>query len=136
VSDTPIPGVDPKTGEVLDDEEQVKPFAEMLSIFDNGSAHEQASRGLHDLIDAVQTVGRKGGVTIAIEVSPLKGSADQVVVTAQVTVKLPKQDTTSSMFFVDRKGNLSRQDPRQPVITGLQIAKPIPARVVGVKETS
>jgi hypothetical protein len=129
----PIPGVDAITGEITD-EPQIRPFAEMLTLLDRGTAHAEASRGLHTLIAAVQTVGRKGGITITIEVSPLKGSDEQVVVSAQVAVKLPKQDATAAMFFVDKSGNLSRQDPNQLEIDGLRVVEPKAARTVNLED--
>lgn len=129
----PPPGVDPATGEITHDDAEVhvRPFAEMLTILDRGAAHDEASRSLHDLIAAVVDLGRKGSLTIAIEVSPLKGMKDQVVLTAQVTTKMPKADATSQMFFVDQSGNLTRSDPRQPQIEGLTIVETRPNRVVG-----
>jgi hypothetical protein len=135
VPDTPITGVDAVTGEITD-EPQIRPFAELLTLIDRGAAHAEASEALHTLIASVQSTGRKGGMAIAIEIEPLKGSTDQVIVKAQVSTKLPKQDPTSAMYFVDPKGNLSRQDPRQMEIEGLRVVEPKTARIAGTKESS
>jgi hypothetical protein len=132
VTDKLPPNLNLQTGE-LTDEVQIRPFAEMLTILDRGEAHAAASRGLHDLIGAVQALGRKGGLTISIEVAPLKGTQDQLILTAQVTTKMPKADPTSQMFFVDQSGNLSRNDPRQMEIDGLRVVEPAPARIVNLE---
>lgn len=132
MTDKPPAGVDPTTGEVKHDDEEVhvRPFAEMLTILDRGAAHAEASRGLHDLVASVQAIGRAGGLTIAIEVKPLKGAKDQLILTAQVTVKLPKSDPTSQMFFVDNAGNLTRNDPRQLEFEGMRVVEPAAPRTI------
>ena len=133
MTDKPREKVDPTTGEITKDDEQIRPFAEMLTVFDSGAAHAEASRGLHDLVAAVQALGKKGGLTIAVDVVPMKGTSDQVVVTAQVNVKLPKGDPASRMFFVDNAGNLVRNDPRQLAFEGMRVIEPQPARTVNLE---
>ena len=129
----PPPGVDPDTGEILHDDPDVhiRPFAQMLTILDHGAAHDEASRSLHDLVSAVRDLGRSGNLTIKIDVQPMKGAKDQVILTAQVSTKMPKSDPTSQMFFIDNEGNLTRNDPRQPPITGLTVVEPKPTRLLG-----
>jgi hypothetical protein len=122
--------VDTGTGEVLD--EQVRPFAELLTVLDHGAAHAEASRQLHDLVAAVRDQGKKGTMTIALQVAPLKGSTSQVVVAAQVTSKPPKSEPAAAVFFLDDDGNLSRNDPRQLEMDGLRVVEPKPAKTVTV----
>jgi hypothetical protein len=129
VTDKP-PIANRETGEVLDDERQIRPFAELLTMLDRGTAHAEASRGLVDLIASVRDTGKKGGLTIAVELTPVKGSHDQVIVTAQVTVKLPKSEPGSGVFWIDQAGNLSRTDPRQLAFEGMRVIEPEPARTV------
>lgn len=119
-----------QTGEVLDDERQIRPFAEILTSLDRGTAHAEASRGLADLIASVMDTGKKGGLSIAVEIAPLKGSKNQVVVTSQVTVKLPKSEPGSGVFWIDAAGNLSRNDPAQLAFEGMRVIEPEPARTV------
>jgi hypothetical protein len=127
---------DPRTGEVLNDDgsdEHFRPFAELLTILDRGAAHAEASRALHDLTAAVRDTGRKGSMSIVLQVQALKGSTDQLVVSAQVTCKPPKSEPAASIFYADHSGNLVRNDPRQPEIDGLRIVEPKSARVVGTE---
>jgi hypothetical protein len=119
--------VDPKTGEL---DEQIRPFAELLTILDRGAAHAEASRALHDLVAAVRDTGKKGSMSVALVLSPLKGSHDQLVVAAQVTAKPPKSEPAAAIFYADDDGNLTRHDPRQLEIDGVRVVEPKPARTV------
>ena len=121
--------VDLSTGE-LTDEPQVRPFAELLTVLDHGNAHAEASRALHDLVAAVRDSGKKGTMSIALTVAPLKGSDSQVVVAAQVTAKPPKSEPAAAVFYLDDAGNLTRHDPRQIELEGLRVVEPKPVKVV------
>lgn len=133
MTDRPPDNVDPKTGEILEDDKQIRPFAELLTILDRGSAHAEASRALNDLVAAVRDTGKKGSMTVSIELGPLKGSSDQLLVAARVTAKPPKSEPGAAVFYIDDAGNLTRHDPRQMALEldGLRVVEPPPARVVG-----
>lgn len=130
MNNMPPPGVNPRTGEVLDEDKQIRPFAELLTILDRGEAHAEASRGLNDLVAAVNDTGKKGSLTIVIEMAPLKGSSQQLLVAARVAVKLPKSDPGAGVFYIDGANNLTRTDPNQPEIEGLRIIEPKATRTV------
>jgi hypothetical protein len=129
VTDKP-PIANRETGEVLADDRQIRPFAELLTMLDRGTAHAEASRGLADLIASVRDTGKKGALSIAVEIAPLKGATNQVVVAAQVTVKLPKSEPGSAVFWIDNAGNLTRNDPAQLTFEGMAVVEPPPARTV------
>lgn len=128
--------LDLATGEIHDDGEQVRPFAELLTVLDHGAAHAEASRVLHDLVNAVRDTGKAGNVVIKVEVKPLRGSDSQLVVTAQVASKLPRSEPAASVFFADDSGNLTRHDPRQLEMDGLRVVEPKPAKVVNAEGTN
>lgn len=117
------------TGEVVDGP-QIRPFAELLTTLDHGAAHAEASRGLHDLVQAVLAVGKAGTMTITIGLKPLKGSTDQLVVAAQVATKPPKSEPAAAVFWADDAGNLTRHDPKQMELEGLRVVEPKPTRTV------
>lgn len=129
MTDTP-PIANKQTGEVLGDDRQIRPFAELLTMLDSGTAHAEASRGLADLIASVRDTGKAGALSIAVKIAPLKGAGDQVIVQAQVTVKLPKSEPGSAVFWIDDAGNLSRNDPRQLAFEGMRVVEPAPAKTV------
>lgn len=121
--------VNPDTGEISDDE-HIRPFAEILTVLDHGTAHAEASRTLHDLIAAVRDTGKPGYMTIRVGLKPVTGSNGQVLVSAQVASKLPQAEVGSAVFFIEDAGNLVRHDPRQPEIEGLKVVEPKPTRTV------
>lgn len=128
---TNIPIADTQTGEIPSGEgEHFRPFAELLTILDHGAAHAEASRALHDLTNAVVDTGKAGHMLIKIEVKSMRGSSDQLVVTASVVSKMPRPEPAASIFYRDNGGNLTRHDPRQPEIDGLRIVEPKPSRTV------
>jgi hypothetical protein len=108
--------------EEVDDGQQVRPFAAVLQELDRGRVHDEASTKLHDLINDVIDCEKDGTLTIKIKVGPIaKNDVSVLVVSADVDSRPPKQPRTSA-YFVDRSGNLTRRDPRQPEIPGLHDA--------------
>jgi hypothetical protein len=106
---TTPPGVNPATGEI-----QIRPFADILRDIGRGLVHEEASNALVELVASVQEHARKGTLTLTITVEPIKkGDASALVTSAQIKVTPPKGDPVSSVFFTDRHGNLTREDPNQ-----------------------
>lgn len=101
---------------------EVRPFAAVLRELAHGNVHEEASEKLHALVDAVAEHGTKGTLTLTLTVAPIaKGDVSVLTVGATVASKPPVASQTSA-FFVDRAGNLSRRDPKQPEISGLALA--------------
>lgn len=88
-------------------------FLDVLSQIRGGSALADAARDLQELVQAVRDTGKSGKLTFSITVEPDK--ADETVVNLQpdITLKLPKKPRAKGIFFVDKRGNLTREDPRQ-----------------------
>ncbi|MFD3646342.1 hypothetical protein ACFWUT_23510 [Streptomyces cyaneofuscatus] len=105
-----------------------RPFAAFLQEQSGGQLHDELSTRLHELIEAVRETGKAGAIALKIDVKPIAGTDGRTVtVTDTVTSKVPRTERPKSIFFVDDTGNLSRTDPRQPVITGLREVEPTPA---------
>ncbi|MEU0087225.1 hypothetical protein [Streptomyces sp. NPDC006274] len=117
MTDEPTPETEP--------ERQVRPFAEFLQEQAGGTLHTELSEKLHDLVQAVQETGKGGSITLKIDVKPIPGTDGRTLtVTDAVVTKLPKTERPKSIFFIDDDMNLSRTDPRQPVLTGLREVEP------------
>lgn len=88
-------------------------FLDVLSQIRGGAALTDAARDLQELVQAVRDTGKAGKLTFSITVEPDK--ADEGVVTLQpdVILKLPKKARAKGIFYMDRHGNLTREDPRQ-----------------------
>lgn len=103
------------------DEPTVRPFAAFIQEQSSGQLHDELSTKLHDLIAAVQKTGKSGQIVLKVDVKPIAGTNGKTLtVTDSVAAKIPQGDRPKSIFFVDGDGNLSRNDPQQPVLTGLR----------------
>jgi len=97
-----------------DDEAQVRPFAEFLVMQGRGATHDELSLRLHELVAAVQETGKAGKLQLTIEVKPLsKGDTHTLSVTDTIAAKMPAGERPVTVFFTDKDGNLTRDDPRQ-----------------------
>jgi hypothetical protein len=88
-------------------------FLDVLSQIRGGAALTDAAKDLQELVQAVRETGKAGKLTFSITVEPDK--ADETVVTLQpdVVLKLPKKPRAKGIFYMDRHGTLTREDPRQ-----------------------
>lgn len=107
------------------DEQVVRPFASFLREQSGGQLHDELSSKLHELIEAIRETGKAGSISLKIDIKPIAGTDGRTLtVTDTVAAKLPKTERPKSIFFATDDGNLSRTDPRQPVITGLREVEP------------
>lgn len=88
-------------------------FLDVLSQIRGGAALTDAARDLQELVQAVRDTGKSGKLVFSIIVEPDK--TDDTVVTLQpdVVLKMPKKPRAKGIFFMDKHGTLTREDPRQ-----------------------
>lgn len=103
----------PKNDTDPEDEVTIRPFAEVLLDLNAGRTHAELSELLHELTQAVTDTGRKGTLTLTIQVGQMKNTGGTLIVSDRVALKKPQVDRVDSIFFTDNDGNLSRKDPRQ-----------------------
>jgi hypothetical protein len=100
-----------------DDDGQIRPFAAVLQDIGSGKLAARLATQLAELGAAVSETGKKGSITLKIEVAPpKKHSMDGALIVSGVSVaKIPEGDDAApaSIFFADGSGNLTRDDPRQ-----------------------
>lgn len=84
-------------------------FLMAVGRIDGGLAIETADHALKDVIAAVQRSGKKGAVTITLEVAP-NGELG-FAASAKVTAKAPQVNFGQSFFFMGRGGELVRESP-------------------------
>lgn len=97
------------------EERQLRSFADWLTEQREGSLSAELSAGLNQLVEAVNTTGKAGTLTLKINVKPIsKESAGSVMVRDDVTLKLPEGDRGEALYFVDGNANLTRHNPAQP----------------------
>ncbi len=83
-------------------------FVVVLTQLDKGRVQVEASKALHECVEAAMLHDKKGGtVTMKITVNPLESGAVQLI--ADVTSK-PVKDPAGTVFFSDGEGRLSRDN--------------------------
>ncbi len=112
---------DPVTGVVVEDP-QVREFAAILLELDKGRLHEDLSEGLWDLTQAVETLKKKGSLTLSLTVEP-SGKADgaPLQISGEVKVSAPRPSVKPTVMFVGEDGNVTTRNPFQPELTGLRV---------------
>ena len=93
----------------------VRPFADVLRDLGRGQAIDEAAVALNDLVLSVLATGKKGRVTLHVQVEPFKGS-DTLMVSARCDSRLPQADPVAAVFFADASGHLLRNAPRQETL--------------------
>jgi pyruvate/2-oxoglutarate dehydrogenase complex dihydrolipoamide acyltransferase (E2) component len=102
-----------------DDDGQVRPFAAVLQEIGGGKTAARLAAQLAELTAAVTATGKKGSITLKVEIKPVpKGEQHQLMVTAATAAKIPEPDEASptSVFFATASGALTRDDPRQQTL--------------------
>lgn len=94
-----------------------------------GSLHTELSEELAKVIAAVQEFEKPGALTLKITVAPASDGR-MVIVTDDVSSKVPKADRGASLFFADESGGLHREDPTQMRFEELRVVETAEAEPV------
>lgn len=100
---------------------EVVPFPDVLTQLRKGAAVDEFTAALAELVQAVTYTGKKGTLTLKLNVAPSKTDDSAVEVVDDLAVKVPKPPQKTSLFFADDSGSLTRTDPRQGRIEGLGV---------------
>lgn len=92
---------------------QPKPFATWLVEQAGGRTESELTDGLRDLVARVTDTGKKGSITLVVNVEPMKNDNSMLVVSDEIKLKLPEHDRKASIFWTDKDSNLLRNDPNQ-----------------------
>lgn len=85
---------------------------EVLSTQRKGKCLIEAQTKLQELVKTCLLTGKKGMITIKLEVEASEDST--VVIGDDISLKLPKPSVSRSVFYADEQGALFRDDPKQP----------------------
>ena len=80
-----------------------------------GGAAIEMENGLADVIKAVRATGKKGKITLTLDVLPADKATpvETVFVRDRVKVEEPKAEKKLSLFFTTEEGQLTTNDTRQ-----------------------
>ena len=90
-------------------DQEIRDFSSFL--LDRPQTHSEVSEALHDLVAKVIDTGKPGALTLVINIGPFEKETDRLIVKEEIKLKLPEHDRPVGIFFPDRNGNLSRNDP-------------------------
>lgn len=98
---------------MTDELRPVRPFHEWLADQASGSADNQATQALQEVVQAVGDIGKKGKVILEVIVEPANQSATMMKTQVIVTAKPPVPFADQTVFYADSNGSLVRDDPFQ-----------------------
>lgn len=99
-------------------------FFDTLRDVRAGLVIEQLDESLQSLVQRVQRTGKAGSLRLTLEVKPLKGSTEAVVVRDTIVLKEPQFDNAGTVLFPTPEGNLQRSHHAQPELPGITLAHP------------
>ena len=99
----------PQTGQV----DEPRDFASILLDLARGRTVGELSTELHGLIRKCQDTGKKGILTLTLELIPVPGDTKQLVMRDQIKVKAPEHDRAPTNFYLDKNGRPQKDDPEQ-----------------------
>lgn len=100
-------------------------FLDTLRELRGGVSLEELSAHLQALVASVQHTGKKGSLSYVITVRPASaGSTGQLILADAITVKEPKLERSSDIFFATQAGELTRRNPNQRELNLREIDKP------------
>lgn len=89
-------------------------FEMTLREIRGGGALTELSTKLAELVAAVRATGKAGKLRLEIAVTPAsRGEAVCLMLDDDISLKLPRLEKASSIFFATDQNLLQRQDPRQ-----------------------
>lgn len=98
----------------------IKPFLTTLREIENGRVTDELGEYLSKLVSAVKETGKKGSMGFQLTVEPMKGASEVMQISVNTQLKSPQHDRRKTIFYADKSGNLSRNDPNQLQFTGLE----------------
>ena len=86
-------------------------FPEILRELDAGAVTEDLTAILAEVVQAVTTTRKVGGVTLALKIRP--NGENSVFVTHDIKSKIPEPPKSDTLFFTTADGSMRRSDPSQ-----------------------
>ena len=108
---------------MADDSKQAKQliaadFIEVLISMRSGRVAMECSEKLAAVVQAVRKTGKKGRLSLVIDINPSRisnddGQVKEVEVTHKVVTVEPENSAGTTIFYATKEGALTREDPDQ-----------------------
>lgn len=98
-----------------------KRFTDVLTDIRGGDVIGELTTHLRELVAKVKESGRPGEIVLKLKIKRAsKGSGNTLVIEDDIKVKLPTPEKGETILFATDDGDLQRNDPRQPKLTGME----------------
>lgn len=104
-------------------ERQIRPFAALLTDQRRGALHAELSEQFADLIRSCVETGKKGSLTLTVNVAPNK-DGQTLTISDDLKIKSPSPDRGAGVFWADEHGNVSTRNPLQPELPLRDVSAP------------
>lgn len=95
--------------------QDVTPFSQQMAFFNKGMLDSEVTEMLAELVKAVRDTGKKGSLTLTINVSMLNRRDENAMkITPNIKSKLPVLERADTIMYSTYDGALLRNDPDQP----------------------
>lgn len=117
-----------ETGEVL----MTTPFSQQLGHLGRGTLDFELTEKLAQLIRAVRETGKKGSITLKLDVAKLNGRDENAVkIVPAIKLTTPELAPYESVMYSTADGDLLRDDPRQQKLELREVPRaPVAAPIV------
>ena len=88
-------------------------FLVTLGQIRHGEAAAEASRRLDECLCAVRETGKKGKVTVELDIKPMSQDGDQIMIKVSSKAAIPLPEVPAAVFFLDEDNGLHTSDPNQ-----------------------
>ena len=105
-------------------------FLTTLRELRGGETMLDLHREIEKLVGDVRAIEKAGSITLTVKFSLAKGTPNTLLITDEIKVNTPKADREVTILFADDSNRLSRRDPRQPRLPGVE-PKQFRPRAVG-----
>lgn len=87
---------------------------ELLRKHDGGRLVEHLEAEVEQVVHAVRATGKKGSVTLKLEVDPANREVTRVDVRPSVKAAVPRKDLVAEDYYIGKDMELTKRDPLQP----------------------
>lgn len=96
---------------------------QVLPEIRNGHFVKELSAHLREVYKKVEETRLGGKITITLALKPLQGSDNGVVIMDDMKVAMPKKKAGETIFYGDKEGSLTRNDPNQMELQGFEVIR-------------
>lgn len=90
-----------------------QPFPVTLAAVRKGALVNELTEELARIVAGVVQMEKPGTLTLKLTVKPAAENSEMVVITDELTVKVPQPDRPPTWFFATDDGGLARKSPTQ-----------------------